>query len=92
MISLADGRSAGSKSRGVDVTPLPRCHVNVAVARVLSWKCWGHVGDMSATRNIVGKFRRHGLSLPTTHQQGACVMSQEHVCAPFYFTYPTRVR
>ena len=40
MISLADDQSAGRKSRGVNVTPLPRCHVNVAVAWELSWKCW----------------------------------------------------
>ena len=31
----------------------------------LSWKCRRHVGDMSATRDIVGRFWRHGLSLPT---------------------------
>ena len=56
---------------------------------VLSWQCQRHVGDMSATRDIVGECRRHGVSLPTTCQQGAIVTSLEHVGAPFYFIYPT---
>ncbi len=65
-----------------DMTPL-------AVHWLLSWQCRRHVGDMSATRDIVGECRRHGVSLPTTCQQGAIVTSLEHVGAPFYFIYPT---
>jgi hypothetical protein len=45
----------------------------------------GNVGDMSATRDIVGKYRRHGVSLLKSCQQGASVTSHEHVGAPFYF-------
>ena len=55
----------------------------------LSWKCRRHVGDMSATRDIVGKFRRHGLSLPTGRPCGTWLESIWHVGAPYYFTYPT---
>ncbi len=31
----------------------------------LSWKCRRHVGNILATHDIVGRFWRHGLSLPT---------------------------
>ena len=42
------------------------------------WVLVGNVGDMSATHDIVGECRRHGVSLPTTCQQGARVTSAHH--------------
>ena len=44
-------------------------YTSTSTSSLTSWKCWRHVGVMLPTRDIVGKFRRHGLSLPTTCQQ-----------------------